>query len=308
MGIVNVTPDSFSDGGRYLQPEAAVACGERLVAEGADVLDLGAESTRPGAIPVPVGEELRRLLPVLRRLRARVSVSLSVDTSKAAVASAAIDAGADIVNDVTAGTGDADMLRVVRQGGVPIVLMHMQGTPATMQAAPAYPGDDVLSAVVGYLRDRVAAAHAAGIAAGHIIVDPGIGFGKTTAHNLTLIAGLEAIVALGYPVLVGPSRKRFLGDLTGDPPVSDVHGTAAAVALAVDRGAAMIRVHDVASAVRVVRVAEAVRAARPVATPAARHATGCGRCCVSTSSSPTSGGRTPPTSRWWPSCSTGSST
>jgi dihydropteroate synthase len=277
MGILNVTPDSFSDGGRYLEPEAAVARGEQLVAEGADVIDVGAESTRPGARPVSADEELRRLLPALRRLRARVHVPISVDTCKAAVAAAAIDAGADIVNDVTAGTGDPAMLGVVRRAEAPIVLMHMRGTPVTMQDAPAYPGGDVVSAVVGYLRARVAAARAAGIPGDRIIVDPGIGFGKTTAHNLALISGLGAVVALGYPVLVGPSRKRFIGEITGGPATGDVHGTAAAVALAVDRGAAMVRVHDVASAVRAVRVAAAVRAAAVVAIAPGRRDAGCDR-------------------------------
>jgi dihydropteroate synthase len=277
MGILNVTPDSFSDGGRYLESEAAAARGEQLVAEGADVIDVGAESTRPGARPVSVEEELSRLLPALRRLRPRVHVPISVDTCKAAVATAAIDAGADVVNDVTAGTGDSAMLGVVQRAEVPIVLMHMQGTPATMQDAPAYPGGDVVSAVVGYLRERVAAARAAGIPGDHIIVDPGIGFGKTTAHNLALISGLGAVVALGFPVLVGPSRKRFIGEITGGPAAADVHGTAAAVALAVDRGAAMVRVHDVASAVRVVRVAEAVRAASAPVIPPGRPDARCHR-------------------------------
>jgi dihydropteroate synthase len=261
VGILNVTPDSFSDGGRYLEPAAAAARAEEIVAEGADALDIGAESTRPGATPVPVLEELRRLLPVLRRVRARVDVPISVDTYKAAVARAAIDEGADVINDVCAGR-DPAMFPVAAAAGVPIVLMHMQGTPATMQAAPAYPADDVVRAVRVYLQERVAAALAAGIRADRIVIDPGIGFGKTAAHNLELINRLDVLAALGYPVLIGPSRKRFIAAVVNGGPLDRLEGTAAAVTLAIDRGASLIRVHDVARILRVVRMAEAFRRLR----------------------------------------------
>ena len=262
VGILNLTPDSFSDGGRHSDAEAAVERGEGMVAEGADVIDLGAESTRPGAISVPLDEELRRLLPVLRKLRARVRTPISIDTSKAEVARAAIDLGADIINDVTAATGDSRMLETVRRGGTSIVLMHMQGRPATMQDAPTYAGDDPVPEVVEFLAGRARAACQAGISPERIVLDPGLGFGKTTLHNLTLIDRLTDLVVLGYPVLVGPSRKRFLGDLTGDPAPERLHGTMAVLALIIDRGAVAVRVHDVGPAVRVARVVEAVHEAR----------------------------------------------
>ena len=262
LGILNVTPDSFFDGGRHTEPERAAARGVEMVGEGADAIDLGGESTRPGAVSVPAGEELRRVLPTLRRLRALVQVPISVDTYKAAVARAALDEGADIINDVSAGRFDSGMLDVVATTKVPVILMHMQGTPANMQVHPSYPHDDVVAAVVDFLRERAAAAREAGVRSDRIILDPGVGFGKTTAHNLALISRLDALVALGYPVLAGPSRKRFLGEITGSAPEDRLEGTAAAVALAVDRGAALVRVHDVAAMVRVVRVAEACRRAR----------------------------------------------
>jgi dihydropteroate synthase len=262
VGILNVTPDSFFDGGRYLDPERAVARGEELVREGAAILDVGGESTRPGAAPVPAAEERHRVLPVLRRLRARVSVPLCVDTYKAEVARAALDEGVDIVNDVSAGRLDPDMLPVVAAAGAAIILMHMQGTPADMQKRPAYAGDDVVRAVTHELGERAAAAQAAGVAADRVALDPGIGFGKTTAHNLTLLRQLDALVARGYPVMVGPSRKRFIGDVIGGGPEDRLHGTAAAVAIAVDRGAALVRVHDVAAMVPVVRLAAACRGAK----------------------------------------------
>jgi len=262
MGILNLTPDSFFDGGWYTEPERAIARGEEMVAEGADALDLGGESTRPGASPVQAEEELRRVLPTLRRLRALVQVPISVDTYKARVARAAIGEGADIINDISAGRLDPEMLAVVAGSDAHIVLMHMQGTPADMQVSPTYPRDDVVTAVVEFLSERATAVQAAGVAPERIILDPGIGFGKSTAHNLALISRLDALVALGYPVMVGPSRKRFVGEITGSGPENRLEGTAAAVALAVDRGSAIVRVHDVAAMVRVVRVAEACRRAR----------------------------------------------
>jgi dihydropteroate synthase len=228
-----------------------------MVAAGARMLDLGAESTRPGARAVPCDEELRRLLPVLRAVRGGVQVPLSVDTRKAAVAAAALAEGADLVNDVSAGCADPAMLPLCAAEGVPIVLMHMQGGPATMQRAPSY--RDVVGEVAAFLARRARAAEAAGIAPEAIVVDPGVGFGKTVAHNCRLLHRLDALVALGYPVLVGVSRKSFIGELIGGrPPGERVLGTAAAVALAVANGARLLRVHDVAAMRDVTVVAEAV--------------------------------------------------
>jgi dihydropteroate synthase len=257
VGVLNATPDSFSDGGVHLDPGRAAAAAAEMVAAGAGMLDLGAESTRPGAAPVPQDEELRRLLPVLRAVRAAVRVPLSVDTSKAPVAEAAIAEGADVVNDVTAGRADPAMFSSCARASVPIVLMHMLGTPATMQAEPRY--GDVVGEVASFLEERARAARAAGIAAEQIVVDPGIGFGKTVDHNCRLLRRLDALVALGYPVLVGVSRKGFLGRLLdGRDAQQRLFGTAAAVALAVAGGAKLVRVHDVAAIHDVVVVTEAV--------------------------------------------------
>lgn len=257
VGVLNATPDSFSDGGLHLDPGRAAAAAVAMVEAGAGVLDLGAESTRPGAAPVSARAELGRLLPVLEAVRRAVRVPLSIDTMKAEVAAAALEAGADIVNDVSAGRFDRAMLPLCARAGVPIVLMHMRGRPATMQRRPAY--RDVVREVSGFLLRRVAAARRAGIASSALIVDPGIGFGKTLGHNLTLLAHLDAIAALGYPVLVGVSRKGFIGALCGGaPPDGRLVGTAAAVALAVARGAVLVRVHDVAAMREAVAVATAV--------------------------------------------------
>jgi dihydropteroate synthase len=228
-----------------------------MVAAGARMLDIGAESTRPGATPVPQNEELRRLLPVLRAVRAAVRVPLSVDTTKAAVAEAAIAEGADVVNDVSAGRADPAMFSSCAGAGVPIVLMHMQGTPATMQSEPRY--GDVVGEVTSFLAERADAARAAGIAAEAIVLDPGIGFGKTVGQNCRLLRRLDALVSLGYPVLVGVSRKSFLGRLLdGRDAGGRLFGTAAAVALAVAGGAKLVRVHDVGPIHDVVVVTEAV--------------------------------------------------
>jgi dihydropteroate synthase len=257
MGVLNATPDSFSDGGCLTDPGRAAAVAAEMVAAGAGVLDLGAESTRPGAQPVAAEEELRRLLPILRAVRAAVAVPLSIDTTKAAVAHAALEEGADLVNDVSAGRFDADLLPLCARRGVPVVLMHMQGTPATMQVEPRY--TDVVIEVADFLTERVRAAVEAGVRPDAIVVDPGIGFGKTVAHNCALLRRLDVLTALGYPVLVGVSRKGFIGALLGGRPLDGrLHGTAAAVALAVAGGARLLRVHDVAPIVDVVRVADAV--------------------------------------------------
>ena len=257
MGIVNVTPDSFYDGGRYNLPGRAIDHALELVEQGADILDVGAESTRPGADPVIQGEELARLIPVITDLARRVTVPISVDTSKASVAQAALNAGACMVNDVSALRGDPAMASVVARSGAAVVLMHMQGAPQTMQHAPQY--DDVVRQVASFLQERIQAAGEAGISQTNIILDPGIGFGKLLKHNLELLNRLSDLTRLKCPVLVGPSRKAFIGQLLGRPVEHREWGTAAAVALAVDRGAAILRVHDVAMMADVVKVAAAVR-------------------------------------------------
>jgi dihydropteroate synthase len=245
MGIVNVTPDSFSDSGRHALAEAAITHGLELVRQGADLLDVGGESSRPGAPSVPVEEELRRVLPVVKELAARTSVPLSLDTCKAAVAEAGLAAGADVVNDITALRGDPAMAGVVAAHRAGLVLMHMQGTPQTMQLAPHY--DNVLAEVRRFLEERLQAAAHAGIAAGQVVLDPGIGFGKTTEHNLELLARLDEFQSLGRPVCLGVSRKGFLGKVLGRPLHERLAGSLAAACHAVVRGAAqVIRAHDVA--------------------------------------------------------------
>ena len=247
MGIVNVTPDSFSDGGRHFDAAAAVAHGLQLAAEGADMLDIGGESTRPGAEAVSEAEEIRRIVPVIAGLRAKCDVRISIDTRKAAVMREAVSAGADIVNDVSALMHDPLALETAADLGVPVVLMHAQGDPRTMQDNPVY--EDVVLDVFDFLEARVEAAVRAGIPREHLLVDPGIGFGKTVAHNLALMSGLSLFHALGVPVLVGASRKRFIGTLTGVGVAGErVHGSVGAALAAVAQGAQIIRVHDVAAA------------------------------------------------------------
>jgi dihydropteroate synthase len=260
MGIVNVTPDSFYDGGRYNLPEQAVARALELVEQGADILDVGAESTRPGAYPVSQEEELARLIPVVAELAQRVTVPISVDTRKASVAQAALNVGACIVNDVSALQWDQAMASVVARSGAAVVLMHMRGTPQTMQQAPQY--GDVVKEVASFFHERIQAAEEAGISKTHIILDPGIGFGKLLEHNLELLNRLSDLTNMSCPVLVGLSRKAFIGQLLDRPAEHREWGTAAAVALAVDRGAAILRVHDVAMMADVVKVAAAARASR----------------------------------------------
>ena len=260
MGIVNVTPDSFSDGGRFVDPEVAIEHGVALTDAGADLVDVGGESTRPGSAGVTAGEELDRVLPVVRGLVAH-GVTVSVDTAKAAVAAATLDAGAEVVNDVTA-LGDPDMAGVVAAAGAGLVLMHMQGTPRTMQDDPRY--DDVVTEVRDHLVARAEQALAAGVTPDRLCLDPGIGFGKTVDHNLELLARLDELAAAGYPVLVGASRKSFLGRLTGatDPDDRDA-ASAMVAALAIRAGAAAVRVHNVAITMLSARIADAiVRAGR----------------------------------------------
>jgi dihydropteroate synthase len=256
MGIVNVTPDSFSDGGLFLDPAAAIAHGRALVEAGADVLDIGGESTRPGAEPVSTKEELNRVLPVIEGLAGLAPVS--IDTSKAEVAAAAIGAGAGFVNDVTAFRADPAMAAVCAGAGagVEVILMHMLGTPRTMQHDPRY--EDVVTEVLDFLLERVEAAVAAGVARERIWIDPGIGFGKTLEHNLTLIRETDRFVDTGLPVMVGASRKAFIGRIDGSDERHRVGGTIAACLAAMDGGAAMVRVHDVAQVAQAVRVHAAI--------------------------------------------------
>jgi dihydropteroate synthase len=256
MGVLNVTPDSFSDGGRFLEPDAAVKHALEMVGEGADVIDIGAESSRPGAEPVPEAEELRRLIPVVQEVCRRVAVPVSVDTTKAAVARQALGAGAAIINDISALQADPAMAAVVAETGAGLVLMHMRGTPKTMQRAPRY--GDVVAEVRDFLRERMESAGRAGIAADHIVLDPGIGFGKNLSHNLALLARLEELLPLGRPILVGVSRKSFIGETLSRGTGDRLMGTAAAVAVAVWRGAGMIRVHDVSAMKDVVRMVDAI--------------------------------------------------
>jgi len=267
MGVVNVTPDSFSDGGAFLDRDAAVRHGLRLAFEGADLLDIGGESTRPGADPVGEREELDRVIPVIEGIRAENGdVRVSIDTSKAAVAAAAVDAGADYVNDVTALRGDPDMAAVVAERGVDVCLMHMLGTPRTMQAEARY--DDVVGDVRAFLAARVEAAVAAGIALERIEVDPGIGFAKTIAHNLELLRRLRELTELGRPIVLGTSRKSFLGRITGRETAERVPATLATVVMGYERGARVFRVHDVAPARDALLVAAATLARQwPPTTP-----------------------------------------
>ena len=268
MGIVNVTPDSFSDGGRFLDADAAIAHGVALAAQGADVLDVGGESTRPGAAPVAADAELARIVPVIEGLTSAASVPVSVDTTKAGVARAALETGATVVNDVSAGRLDPDILGVTAAAGAGFVAMHMQGEPRTMQLDPTY--DDVVGEVGDFLIERVEAAHAAGIARGAVAADPGIGFGKTVEHNLQLLAALPSLAArVPAPLLVGTSRKTFIGRLLaraiGAPADLTVderdEGTLATVVWAVERGASIVRVHDVTPAAQAIRLLNAMRAA-----------------------------------------------
>ena len=256
MGIVNVTPDSFFDGGRFYDAHEAVDHAVRLVEEGADLLDIGAESTRPGALPIDELEERRRLLPVVTAVAKAVAVPISVDTSKAAVARAAIDAGAVIVNDVTGLRGDPSMAELVAETEAGLVLMHMQGTPETMQQAPQY--DDVVGEVAQFLAEQARVAMTHGVSRDSIVLDPGIGFGKTLAQNIDLLAHLHALASLGFPLLVGPSRKGFIGHLTHRSVEDRAWGTASVVALAVQQGAKIVRVHDVEPMKDVVTVASAI--------------------------------------------------
>ncbi|MDQ3991908.1 MAG: dihydropteroate synthase [Actinomycetota bacterium] len=256
MGVVNVTPDSFSDGGRFVDHDVAVAAAVRMAEEGADIVDVGGESTRPGAAPVPAAEQVERVAPVIKAVAAEVDVPVSVDTRSVEVAAAAVNAGAVAVNDVSAGA-DPDMFAVVRETGAGLVLMHMRGDPTTMQDLARY--DDVVGEVRDELRARLDAALDAGLDLDRLCVDPGIGFAKTWEHSLVLMRHLDAFLELGRPLVVGPSRKSFIGQVLGLPVEDRLEGTLAAVAYAATRGAHVVRVHDVREAVRVLRVIDAIR-------------------------------------------------
>jgi dihydropteroate synthase len=265
MGVLNVTPDSFSDGGRFSTYDTAVAQGLRLAAQGAHILDIGGESTRPFSKPISAAEEMDRVIPVIETLAPKISIPISIDTVKSTVARAALDAGAALINDVSAFEMDPAMADLAAERGVPVVLMHMKGTPETMQVRPDY--TDLLQEITRYLADRAGVAVSKGIEKQHIILDPGIGFGKTVHHNLMLIKCLENLTALGYPVLMGPSRKSFIRNiLSKDAPVSSPDmseqietGTLAAVGACLFHGAHIVRVHDVARAAAFTRVFDAIR-------------------------------------------------
>ena len=254
MGILNVTPDSFSDGGSYLSADVALCHAEKMLSDGADIIDIGGESTRPNAPEVPLQQELDRVMPVLEQLL-QLGVPISVDTRKAGVMRAALAQGADMINDVGA-LEDEGALQVVAASAAAVCLMHKRGDPQTMQARPEYA--DVLADVTGYLHARVAAAEGAGIGRERIVVDPGFGFGKALQHNLALLRGLAEFSALGLPLLAGLSRKSMLGELTGAPVQERVHASVAAAMLAIQRGAAIVRVHDVRPTRDVIKVMEAI--------------------------------------------------
>jgi dihydropteroate synthase len=264
MGVINVTPDSFSDGGAYFDSNAAIRHGLRLAEEGADILDVGGESSRPGATPVPPEEERRRVEPVVAALACSTLCLISIDTTKASVADAALRAGAHIVNDITALRGDPDMAHTARAYGAGVVLMHMQGEPQTMQVAPRYA--DVVREVREFLEERLSAARAAGLADEQLAIDPGIGFGKTVAHNVALLSALSSFAALRRPILVGVSRKSFLGALTGRPVEDRLAPSLAAMAFALAQGAHIARVHDVKESCETARLIGILRSGRVAAS------------------------------------------
>jgi dihydropteroate synthase len=256
MGILNVTPDSFSDGGKFFNPGKAVEHGLKMAADGAAIIDVGGESSRPGSEPVSAAQQIKRVLPVIEALCERTNVPVSIDTYKLEVAKAALEAGAAMINDITA-LSDERMGELAAERRVPVVLMHMQGTPATMQVEPKY--DDVVGEVLEFLLSRAKRAGKLGISKDMIFIDPGIGFGKTTEHNLLLLRNIDQFVAAGYRVLVGTSRKRFIGEITGkEGPAERIFGSAATIALCAAAGVSIVRVHDVAEMADVVKVVNAI--------------------------------------------------
>jgi dihydropteroate synthase len=256
MGVVNVTPDSFSDGGLFLDAKTAIAHANQLVIDGADLIDIGGESTRPGSAPLSVKEELQRVLPVVTRLVRELSVPISIDTYKPQVAEACLKAGVHLLNDIT-GLANPAMVALAAEYDVPVIIMHMKGTPKTMQEHPTY--HDLIGEINTFFRERVAVARTGGIK--NVILDPGIGFGKILEHNLLILKRLDAFMTHGWPILVGPSRKSFIGTITGLPAQERLEGTIAAVAVAVMNGAHIVRVHDVRQCKRAIQVVDAIRGA-----------------------------------------------
>lgn len=265
VGVVNVTPDSFFDGGLYFEPARAIDRALALAAEGADIIDIGGESSRPGSNPIPAKEEKKRILPVVEVLKQKNSVLISVDTTKAEVAEAALAAGADIINDISAGRFDPRMLPIAARNGAAVILMHMKGTPRTMQIAPHY--DDVLGEVKAFLSERLEAAESCGLPRESILLDPGIGFGKQLDHNLILLNNLGALAELGRPLVVGISRKSFLGKILKVEAQDRLEGTIAAAVVSILRGASLLRVHDIQAVKQAVAVAEAIMSQGAVAVP-----------------------------------------
>ncbi len=256
MGILNVTPDSFSDGDKYFDPDKAVRHAQEMARSGADMIDIGAESSRPGSAAIPASEELKRVMPVLKAVKDALDIPVSIDTWKSEVARAALSAGADIINDITAFRGDSAMPEVIKEFDAGVILMHMKGVPRTMQDDPEY--DDLMAEIIAYLRISIDIAEEAGIRPDKIVIDPGIGFGKELKHNLEILRELGRLRSLGKPILVGPSRKSFLGKITGRETDARIFGTAASVAAAVFAGADIVRVHDVGEMLDVVRVIDAI--------------------------------------------------
>lgn len=257
MGILNVTPDSFSDGGLYINTDRAVERAFEIEKEGADIIDIGGESTRPGALPISVDEELSRVIPVIEKIQNRLKIPISIDTYKAKVAREAIEAGASIINDISGLRFDPEMARVAAEYNVPVVIMHIKGTPRDMQINPVY--QDLIGEISDFLKEGISIALGAGVDEKKIIIDPGIGFGKTFEHNLEIINRLYEFRSLGMPILFGPSRKSFIGKILDLPPGDRLEGTASAVAIGIMNGANVVRVHDVLPMVRVARVADAIK-------------------------------------------------
>jgi dihydropteroate synthase len=262
MGILNVTPDSFSDGSQFFRPEKALVQALKLVSEGADILDIGGESTRPGALAVSLEEEARRVLPLIAALSQQIAIPISIDTRKPEIARRAITAGASIINDVSGWNANPEMLTVAAEDNkTALVFMHAKGIPETMQEAPRYP--DLIKEIYEFFQERIAQANAVGISKNRIAVDPGIGFGKTVSHNLSIIHHLPEFTNLGVPVLLGPSRKSFIGKMLDLPTSERLEGTAAAIAISVFQGARILRVHDLAQMRRVLVIAEGIRKKSP---------------------------------------------
>jgi dihydropteroate synthase len=260
MGILNVTPDSFSDGGLFADSASAISQADKLIAEGADILDVGGESTRPFADPVETEEELRRVIPVIKAVRSKYTIPISIDTTKAVVAREALKTGATIINDVSALRKDPEMVTLVKKTSVPVIIMHMRGTPSNMQIRPEY--DDVIQEIISFFKEGIARITKEGISRDRLIIDPGIGFGKTLQHNLSILKHLDELASLGLPVLLGHSRKRFLGDITGLPDEGERDlATAVVTALLAHKSISMVRVHDVAATRQALKVAEAIQSA-----------------------------------------------